>query len=295
MIDKSRFVLLAPICALACWGCVAADPVAEGAEPELGSASQALGSAFKEYWIGYDSAVTFNNWSRDSQFCVLSGVRGKDPTVRTVRGSSDWRGSSGEDSAGWALCFPKSNFSGPSGSIFMTSSDSDCWEDDFAYTSKDCWWGDAATAVIGVSGDFNGGGEYTRIDQSTLATSPSRITAHASASYGVTGYGRSIFFGVGGKQPVRLMGYDPSGNVVRGQFSSPGTFTMSASTYSGYSSYWLTPVENGACYFSKIGGEFNGGGEIGRITQVDGWWYEQAIAGSGDVWVSARCMAWDQR
>lgn len=296
-------------------GCYSGDAaLADSAEEErLGAVSQALSGAYKEYYISYDESeeLISSGWSQSSQVCFLTGVRGAfgkgDSGTVSVNYSGDkWRSRGGDDAAGWATCVKRDNFTSFSGAEFMFSSDSECHADvaesdtgggagDWNY----CWWGDAFTSLRGMHGSFDSSGEYGHIKQSTTATSGSKIEVHSSSGdFFDTNYismdGRSVFIGIPGKQRVRLMGYASDGDLVRGTIASTGTFTMSVSTYSGYNSYWLSPTTSAVCAFSKLGGDFNGGGEIAHIYSYEGWWAVDAIAGSGDVWAAVRCMAYDQ-
>lgn len=291
-------VMRGALLALGVIGCSAAAEqpyaldVAENGAETLGTVRSALGASYAQYYSSYNNAVTMRSWASYEQFCMLSGVRGEYMWTDVDQpNNGDWRVVSDHDeSAAWALCFPRSNFTGFANSEFWYTADGDCQTG-----SRYCWWGDAATAIAGIHGEYNGGGEYVRVSQSTSATSSSSIVPYSSSGSGVYGYGRSIFYGVPGSgRLVRLMGYNTSGASTRGTVLSSGTYLMSVSTYSGYDGYWLAPTDNAFCYFTKLGGEFNGGGEIGRISPSDGWWYLKSISGSGDVWASARCMAWNQ-
>ena len=287
---RTTWMVLAGLASLGCnAGLGDAGSTGQAGEAEtLGSSAQALNGAYDEFYSGYWDEDVMTTWPNHKQFCVLSGVRGDSPQDEvTQRNDGDWRISSGPDDAAWALCFPRDNFRGPAGSVF--------WYGFCDTGQRTCWWGDAATAIQGLNGEFEGGGEYVKVFQSSNATASSTIVAYSGTGEDIHGQGLSVFYGVPGSgRLVKLMGYNASGVSTRGQVTSSGTYLMSASTYSGFSSYWLAPTSSSFCYFTKLGGDFNGGGEIGRIAPVDGWWFLETINGSGDVWAQARCMAWNQ-
>lgn len=300
---KTNLCALVALCGLACSanGEDSSADFASGAESEnLGQTTQALSGAYNEY---YTSSIRtdLNYWNHYEQFCVLAGMKGDLASAAVTRpNNGNWRMSANHGA--WALCFPVNNFSGPAGSGYLVSSDGDCYahvrDEWFGGTQRDtdaCWWGDALSFVSDVSGIWDGGGEYVRVDQSSAASSSSTLVVNSAANKELFGYARSVFYGVsGGTRLVRLMGYNSSGISARGTMASSGTYLMSVSTYSGYDGYWLSPTSSAACALTKLGGEFNGNGEIARISPSDSWWYLQSIAGSGDVWASARCMAYNQ-
>jgi len=280
-------------CGLAPGAVAVEQPVTDAEGENVGSSSQALNGAYAEFYARQGTRVLLN-WPTSQQFCVLSGARGTLPVISVSQPNDGdwelegWSYTVDQQAAAWALCFRNDNFYGLANSVF--------WHGECRTQDRNCWWGDAATAIHGIYGFFEGGGEYVKVFQSSSATTPSTIVAYeGSEGQDIAGRGRSLFYGVPSSgRLVRLMGYNTNGAHARGTMLSSGTFAMSASTYSGYSTYWLTPIQSGFCYFSKFGGDLNGMGEIGRISPVNGFWFLDTIAGSGDVWTTARCMAWNQ-
>lgn len=280
-------------CLLGAAGCSAEAATELDELGSTGTVQQAISGAYRQSYVSYDATKWFSEWPANEQFCMLTGVRGDTLTFKVTGGNNTgWKAVANDETAGWVTCFPVDNFKGPAGSVYMVSGDADECETE---GNRNCWWGDAATFLRWVEGRMYGGGEYVRVFQSTLANSPSTVVPYNSSALGsAQGAGKSIFFGVpGGKRLVRLMGYTSSGSA-KGTVTTSGTFLMSVSTYSGYQSYWLSPTDAGFCGLTKVGGEFNGGGEIARISPTEGWWFLDSIAGSGDVWASSRCMAWNQ-
>jgi len=162
--------------------------------------------------------------------------------------------------------------------------------------SRDMWWGSAASYVSEVGGEFAGGGEYIRINQSTSGTTPSKIELRTLASE-LHGAGYSYFAGVPQSgNLVRLYGYNTAGNLRRGDVNSAGTYEFDVGTTSGYSSYWLAQRSRAFCYFTRVSGKFTGGAEQVKIEENEDYWFLSATHGASQaVYASARCMAYDQR
>jgi hypothetical protein len=163
------------------------------------------------------------------------------------------------------------------------------------HEDRDLWWGTAASFVNAISGEFAGGGEYVQVKQSTDGYQPSVLSIESQSSE-IDGIGFSYFAGVpkSGKL-VKLYGYK-NGSWVRGNALSSGTFEYSVGTQAGFSSYWLPPRDKAFCYFSRVSGNFDGGGEQLRITVSGGQWFLKAQSGAGQyVSGNVRCMAYDQR
>jgi hypothetical protein len=267
--------------------CAAATPGHEEetalGEGSTATVSQGLSGEYTRHYVTYDEDEEFSDYSR--QVCFLTGIRGE--LNQGIYLGSDtsyafWAGA-GNDGAGWVTCVPKSNFTVPTGSIWQLSPN-----------GYSLYAGDAFSFIRGLDGDFAGGGEYIKVFQSSTTDTNSTWKAYSGDDGYVYGGAKSFLYGVPGARLVRLMGYNTEGEHARGKITSSGTFSMSVSTYSGYSSYWLTPQRSGICAYSKLGGDFNGGGEIANIVPLEGMWFLESIAGTGDVWATARCMAYNQ-
>jgi hypothetical protein len=198
---------------------------------------------------------------------------------------------------GSVTCVRHSSFVADAGGVHWLSHqfgvivDTDLWGLD----TQDMWWGDAASFVSGIRGEFAGGGEHVKIFQSTSATKSSTIEGRTLASE-LQGDGSSYFVGVPDSgRLVKLYGYR-DGSWVRGNVSSAGTFEYNVGTTAGFSSYWLPPRDKAFCYITNVSGNFDGGGERLQITVNGGQWFVSAQAAANKfVAGSVRCMAYDQR
>lgn len=247
--------------------------------------------------------------SLQDYLCVASSIYGKfeheNHEFDVEHGSSTWGMrtdpamylSPNDTGRGAMTCVRHSAFVPDDGGVHWISGNFSAFGDtDFiAHTDTNMWWGTAASFVSGISGEFNGGGEYVRVTQSTDGYAPSVISAETQASV-LDGLGYSYFVGVpkSGKL-VNLYGYK-NGSWVRGNVLSSGTFEYPVNTQAGYSSYWLPPRDKAFCYFTRVSGNFDGGGEQLRITVNGGQWFVSAQSGGGKyVAGRVRCMAYDQR
>lgn len=179
------------------------------------------------------------------------------------------------------------------------------WAEAYGYSTQTAdvamFPGDWITFVQGMIGELQGGGEYVRAIQSKTLTGNSTVRAHEEDGSALDwtflrGFGQSFRIGKPGAKLIRLRGYDSAGNAA-GNAASSGTFEFPVSTVSGYSGYWMTTVNDGFCGFTKLSGNFDGGGEILRISKSsDGWWYLSASSTGGKaISANARCVAYDQR
>lgn len=54
----------------------------------------------------------------------------------------------------------------------------------------------------------------------------------------------------------------------------------------------LLRVEDGICFVTGIGGNFEGGGEAVRVYVDDGWWWIGGHSAQPSLWVEVTCLAW---
>jgi len=129
-------------------------------------------------------------------------------------------------------------------------------------SSTEAWWGDAATYLSGMTGNFAGGGESIRIDQSSAGFTPSLLVAKSCQPF-LGGYAQAFFSGTPHTGTVAQF-WGPSG---KGAASVAGEYTVSATSLnpSKVSSIRMAPVSEAMCYFTRIGGKFRGGGEYVEI------------------------------
>jgi hypothetical protein len=251
----------------------------------------------------YDDAFPRYTVSKTTHFCVLTGIKGNYSHEHAEFGLSVddtwflWRQYA--DNHGWVTCTSMNNFVGNPGYERLLGARS--WvagsTSYVAGDSANMWWGDAASFISRVGGHWEGGGEYVKIRQSANAYASSVITLQSRQSDGSEATGYSFFVGVPGEgRLVRLWGYNTAGAVTRGTVASSGTFEMVVGTTSGYSSYWLAPIDNGICYLTYFSGNFDGGAEEVRIFKEAGRWVLHAKSNSNKyIRAAARCMDYNQR
>src|SRR5262249_22482401 len=139
--------------------------------------------------------------------------------------------------------------------------------------------------------EYRGGGEKTYIRQA-IGFQVASLLAVASqrGDYGWTqGEGYSYFVGEpGGDHVAQFIGPQGSGRAdVAGEYS--------VSTASGPTTVTMASSSSAMCYFTKVSGKFDGGGEYLRIREINSKWTLEAAAGGGSAYGSARCFKLDQR
>ena len=233
--------------------------------------------------------------------CVLTNVQGKfaggGEYVRVQISGSNWvmRGGSKQSGVGGeAHCFAKSAFLANgtarwiSPEFIAVDSKSSC-----AGNSVHAWWGDAATMLSGTSGEYEGGGERSKVVQSPGAFTPSAVAAESCQGWHET-RAYSFFAGqphVG--QLARFYGGEYSATLVASDVNT------------SLREVRMAPVGEAMCYLTYVGGDFGGGAERVRIYQKTSngipYWYLQVTAGKlsgGDrryMRGMSRCYKRDQR
>ena len=85
-------------------------------------------------------------------------------------------------------------------------------------------------------------------------------------------------------------------SFVRSNVTTAHLSEFPVSTVTGFSSYWMSGVDQGVCSYTRIAGNFDGGGESLRIYKNGSQWFIKASAAAGKaIYGRARCMAYDQR
>jgi hypothetical protein len=258
---------------------------------------------------GPDWGMTFN-WHQGqaevtmvpeaTHVCVLTRVTG------SFKGGGEWvrveadddgnwrlRGASQqEDVAASATCFAKSAFlaTGPykevSPPFVAIDKKSDC-----PGNYQETWWGDAATYLSGVKGDFGGGGERARVNQSSGAFTNSAVWAE-SCRGSLEARAYAFFAG------------SPGSGIIAKFLGGEYALTQHPSDAESQE-IKMAPAGDAMCYLTKIEGLFDGGGEVVRIYPkavggVEYWhlYVHSGKSGGGDrKWISAkaRCYKRDQR
>ena len=236
-----------------------------------------------------------------SQFCFLQSVQGRfsgnGERVRLYDTGGRWRlyGSSSQNSvAAGARCVPRSAF-GKEGATRIASSDFEIERKAsgsakcFSLT-KPTWWGDAWTAISEVGGRLRGGGEYIQVNQSTGGNTPSQVEAH-SCQDDPQIVGGAVSYFVGAPQSGKLARFfgpksllSPATAAFAGEFAAGPNQTVT-----------MASVNTSYCFFTAIGGNFQGEGEgveiiIGADSSKKPIWLLRTRAKSnGGVFARARC------
>jgi hypothetical protein len=219
--------------------------------------------------------------------------------------SGNWYVNAGPGDWAGAWCARWSNFSGLSNTVAWLSGEFSAHLDTCVpignqYNDVWGWWGDAASVLTKIYGEFEGGGERVTQFQShdPFAGSRLNVTTNPPACpwwTSISGGARSIFVGTpnSGKR-VTLVGHN-NNLWVRGDATSPGLFELSVSTQSGFSSSWLAPTDMALCYLTQVSGNFDGGAEEVHIFVNGNNWFIRALAAPGKaIFGKARCMSWNQ-
>lgn len=190
---------------------------------------------------------------------------------------------------GEATCVPLANFYGEPGMVTMQSGHGwglaeSRWPGCSETAHADMWYGDAVSYVSGLAGNFEGGGELAEIITGEPDT-PSVLrvrTENCGEVDTVEAIAYSLFVGKPGEsvtwrtQQVKL---DAGKNSRKEQR--------------------LMRTTDGVCYFTRISGNFDGGGERARIyPQIDEsgteWWMLEAKAEGGSAYSTAECIFYNQ-
>jgi hypothetical protein len=143
--------------------------------------------------------------------------------------------------------------------------------------SKDGRW---ATFLSGVSGSFEGGGEWIEVKQSLQLGVQSSLEAHACGEGVYTG-ANALSFYFGEESVARFtneFGY--RAHAGGGQMHEES----------------MAPVSEAVCGFTYIGGKFNGPDDFVEISEKNGYWFLRAHSIPSDgVEAHARCYSRQQR
>lgn len=248
-----------------------------------GQATQILGPAADNYCYLTHLAGKFRGYGEKVRVRVLNGTW-------QLGGSSQQEGVSG-----WARCFARSEIKGPPGAVRWSSDEISATADTNGggcvdTFPKNAWWGDAVTVMTLVTGALQGGGERVTIAQSGDPFGSSTLVVHSCQKQ--LGFGAYSFFAGKPQSGSNARFIGPKGTGTAGQaaeyVSTPNQDVL------------LAPLTQAFCYFTEIGGAFNGGGESvtilpGADANGVGRWVLQARHASGSgTWAKARCYKRDQ-
>jgi hypothetical protein len=246
----------------------------------------------------------------DTHFCTTSFLRGPfqgaDDVVQ-IDWQNQWDTWSLQHNVGpdqfreaHAVCTNWNNFRTASGGFHMVSTGRSANANGFGASEARAneWQGDAMMFLRGIAGNYDGSQYFAKVTQSTTIAGENQLYVHEDSlnDQSTKGFSHVVFVGVPQTQLVKMIGYNTSGNLVRGNVNSSGTFEFPVSTSSGFSGYWMSSVHDGFCGLTRLGGQFDGGEERVRLYPNGEDWYYKVWAHSGkNVHARARCIAYDQR
>ncbi len=238
--------------------------------------------------------------------CTLSKLSGQflseAEEVRVIRSNENWvlqAFSGGAPVSGEARCYRKDGFTGLDSTRFISSQQSvHPWtrilssgpQTGCQQEADNALSGSAFTFINGLGGDLAGGGEWVRVEQSTVDTQPSILRGQTCAP-GESLHGSSHSFRVG-----------PTYNRIATFYTTDdrwGDATSSNTVFSasGTQRVVMAKTQFTMCAFTEIKGKFFGGGESVKISNemVDGYerWVltTHKLSGSDHVSAKARCFA----
>jgi hypothetical protein len=142
------------------------------------------------------------------------------------------------------------------------------------------WWGDAATYLSGVGGNFASSAERAWITQSTVSDVSSSLSLTSNVGLGHHAYAYSLFVGVpGGTHVSQFIGPNGVGSAsVAGEYSvsyDPDDVIHANRARMAHSSEAM-------CYLTSISGDFRDRNEwVQIIDDADGFWTLRAAAHDG--------------
>ena len=296
---RKLLVLLGSLMCASCVAVVEDNGDSSGSTPE----SESVGVLSAELDTSWSSLAPFHvdpdndvRLEADStHVCVLTRVSGHfagwAEEVRLYRSGGYWRlsvQSNQEGVSGEAWCFKKNGFLA-NGTARWVGGGDDAWyingyiaSDACGVKEQDLWAGDATTFVAGISGEAAGGCEYVSIRAASSATTNARLQVASGGTNTIDGWAAGFFAGTPG-----------AGRAAK--FYSGTTFTARNSTVD------MAPTNQAMCHFTKIGGDFNGGGEYVEIKPglnqagVEVWKLTAHHQSGNGIDAKARCYMRDQR
>ena len=222
------------------------------------------------FWTQGAAAVPMRPSSTD--VCVLTRVagnfRGAGESVRVYNSGGYWwlSGTSKQDGVNAAAtCYRLSGFRTPTGTARWISPEiAAAWTNGGNCVTRqvNSWWGDAATYLSGISGDFAGGGEHGAVEQSANGFAPSVIRGSAcqdNDSYAIRAH--AFFAGAPSSGQVARYVFRTADGIERTLPYDPQAQWFLSAANGNTATYVMAPTDSAMCYLSFIGGKFRGGGE----------------------------------
>ena len=240
--------------------------------------------------------------SSTDHVCVLTKVagnfRGGGESVLLSNTDDKWHlsGTSKQDGvSATAYCFNHKSFAGD-GADYWNSEQFQVSSPERKCNAKgqETWWGDAATYLAGVSGEFEGGGESIDVNQSSEGFVPSVLSVQSCRkTRQMKGTAYAFFVG---KAHAGHSGRFWGPNGV-GSANFAGEYQVVSK---GNATVEMAPVEQAMCYFTQIRGGFFGSGEFAKIEPAKNnkgqyvWMLSSQAKNGGGVYAKARCFRRDQ-
>lgn len=266
----------------------AATPVGD---ERVGSVSQALTVAWATGPIAWKQGDPQHAVlaTRADNICILTKVgghfRGGGESVHVYEDGENWRlGGTSQQAGvnGEAHCFPRNGFIGANANRAVSSRYTLSIAGDCSTKQGDLYNSDAFSFLEGLKGNMAGGGEYARTIQSVIPGNPNNWQGQSCTGSTLTAYARNFRVGPIEDRLARMIGseYTVSGDLGHVR---------------------MAKVSEAMCAFTRLQGEFRGGGEWAQIRKeqdpVRGQVWALATrtqTDSGNIRASARCFARDQ-
>ena len=165
-------------------------------------------------------------------------------------------------------------------------------------SSVNAWSGDAAAMISGISGGLDGASEHVDVLQAGDPWAPNTLTATYRSYGGISGWAQSLFVGAPQSGFVPSF-YGPGGWAVNA--NQAGVYSASGRAGAGVTRTWMVPSAEAFCYFTRLGGKFDGSSDSARITTATSWgteyWVLDVTSGGDAVngtSAQARCYAINQ-
>jgi hypothetical protein len=162
--------------------------------------------------------------------------------------------------------------------------------------SINAWQGDAALMISGITGQFNGGGEYVETDQAGSAWDFNQLIVAAQSPNGVGGWAQTLFVG------IPQSGFNPTffgPNAGPAISNEAGVYSASTSAGHAPAMTVMAKTSDAFCFFTRISGAFAGGGESVAIQTaifegVEHWTLNVSSQQNNGTSAQARCYGLNQ-
>ena len=227
--------------------------------------------------------------TRADNICILTKVgghfRGGAESVHVYEDGDHWfLGGTSQQAGvnGEAYCFPRNGFIGANANRAVSSRYTLSIGGSCTIKQGELYNSDAFSFLEGIKGNMAGGGEYARTIQSIIPGNPNIWRGQSCTGSTLTAYARNFRVGPTEDRVARMIGPE---HTVSGDL--------------GYAV--MAKVSEAMCAFTRLQGEFRGGGEWAQIRKGTDplrgqvWTLStRTQTDSGKLTASARCFARDQ-